>query len=53
MLPALQSPQEVISQLNLRNDVHGILLQLPLPEQQTLPATYFSNLISPEKDVDG
>ena len=42
---------ELIGELNRREDVNGILVQLPLPahihEEKVLPA------ISPEKDVDG
>ena len=42
---------EHIQQLNVRNDIHGILVQLPLPKhinEDNVIAT-----ISPEKDVDG
>lgn len=40
-----------IRELNVRNDIHGILVQLPLPKhinEEEVIAT-----ISPEKDVDG
>ena len=40
-----------IRELNVRNDIHGILVQLPLPkhiDEEEVIAT-----ISPEKDVDG
>ncbi len=53
-LPATTSAQELlahIEQLNQDDSVHGILVQLPLPDhidEQTVIAT-----ISPEKDVDG
>lgn len=41
----------LISTLNFNQDVHGILLQLPLPNQ--LDTNKLLELISPEKDVDG
>jgi len=43
--------EEVLNQLNLDNDVDGILLQLPLPSQ--LDAQKLISKISPLKDVDG
>lgn len=42
---------ELIKALNENREVHGILLQLPLPVH--LPARELVNLISPEKDPDG
>ena len=42
---------EVIEKLNKDNSVHGILVQLPLPEQLDEFAT--TSRISPLKDVDG
>ncbi|MGA0242381.1 MAG: bifunctional methylenetetrahydrofolate dehydrogenase/methenyltetrahydrofolate cyclohydrolase FolD [Candidatus Marinamargulisbacteria bacterium] len=54
LLPSDASEQEVmdvIDTLNEKDDVHGILLQMPLPQQcdeQKMLAR-----ISPEKDVDG
>lgn len=42
---------ELINKLNNKEDVHGILLQSPLPNQ--LDATEAFNAISPQKDVDG
>lgn len=42
---------ELIGELNSRDDVDGILLQLPLPKQ--LDAHKCIWAISPEKDVDG
>tara|TARA_B100001287_G_scaffold60778_2_gene48795 strand:- start:3318 stop:4211 length:894 start_codon:yes stop_codon:yes gene_type:complete len=42
---------ELIKRLNLNNDVHGILVQLPLPEH--INADVVINSIDPEKDVDG
>ncbi|MFP3918697.1 bifunctional methylenetetrahydrofolate dehydrogenase/methenyltetrahydrofolate cyclohydrolase FolD [Lysinibacillus telephonicus] len=53
-LPQEVSEQELLEQirsLNNRNDIHGILVQLPLPkhiDEDKVIAT-----ISPEKDVDG
>jgi methylenetetrahydrofolate dehydrogenase (NADP+)/methenyltetrahydrofolate cyclohydrolase len=40
-----------IDELNKNNDVHGILVQLPLPKHINENAVI--NAISPEKDVDG
>jgi methylenetetrahydrofolate dehydrogenase (NADP+) / methenyltetrahydrofolate cyclohydrolase len=42
---------ELINELNQREDVDGILLQLPLPKH--LDTTKIINQISPKKDVDG
>lgn len=53
-LPATTSTAEVIAlvqQLNARDDVHGILVQLPLPPQVDSRAVLAA--IDPEKDVDG
>lgn len=41
---------ELISELNTREDIDGILCQLPLPKH--LDETVVINAISPEKDVD-
>ncbi|SUO97085.1 bifunctional methylenetetrahydrofolate dehydrogenase/methenyltetrahydrofolate cyclohydrolase FolD [Suttonella ornithocola] len=41
----------LIDQLNDRSDIHGILVQLPLPTH--LDKDIVINAISPEKDVDG
>jgi methylenetetrahydrofolate dehydrogenase (NADP+)/methenyltetrahydrofolate cyclohydrolase len=41
----------LIAELNLRDDVHGILVQLPLPPQ--IAADKVLNAIAPAKDVDG
>ncbi len=52
--PADVSPQAVldlIGQLNERGDVHGILVQLPLPPQFAISAIL--RTISADKDVDG
>ena len=42
---------ELIGALNADDSVHGILVQLPLPDQ--IDATKVLNAIDPEKDVDG
>ncbi|KAJ1406731.1 Tetrahydrofolate dehydrogenase/cyclohydrolase [Sesbania bispinosa] len=42
---------DVVSSLNDDPDVHGILVQLPLP--QHLDEEKIFNVVSPEKDVDG
>ena len=42
---------EKISNLNKNNDVHGIIVQLPLPKNLTV--WKILDAISPEKDVDG
>ena len=41
----------LIAELNGRSDVHGILLQLPLPDH--LDTELLIETIAPEKDVDG
>ena len=41
----------LIDELNKRGDVHGILVQLPLPAH--IPARAVSEAIDPAKDVDG
>lgn len=46
-----QTLNKAIKELNKNKNVHGILLQLPLP--YGLNATEAINLIAPEKDVDG
>lgn len=43
--------QNKIYELNMDNEITGILLQLPLPDH--LDAEYLTNLIDPNKDVDG
>ncbi len=53
-LPTTISTDEVfglIAELNTRPEVHGILLQLPLPDH--LDAEALIEAIDPEKDVDG
>lgn len=41
---------KLIAELNNRNDVHGILVQVPLPKQ--IEAAAIQSAISPMKDVD-
>ena len=43
--------EDLILRLNKDNNVHGIILQSPIPSH--LPFNYLSNLILPYKDVDG
>lgn len=53
-LPADASQDEVLAvvqKLNAREDVHGILVQLPIPDQ--LDEEAIIHAISPLKDVDG
>ena len=42
---------ELINELNQRKDVHGILVQLPLPKH--IDEDRIIQTISPDKDVDG
>jgi methylenetetrahydrofolate dehydrogenase (NADP+)/methenyltetrahydrofolate cyclohydrolase len=52
--PASVSTEEMLAlirQLNARDDVDGILIQLPLPAQ--VDAKLLLEAVSPEKDVDG
>ncbi len=41
----------IVAELNVRRDVHGILVQLPLPKQ--IDAEAVLRAIDPDKDVDG
>ncbi|MCA9733778.1 bifunctional methylenetetrahydrofolate dehydrogenase/methenyltetrahydrofolate cyclohydrolase FolD [candidate division KSB1 bacterium] len=52
--PASMTQKEIlqlIDQLNANSSVHGILVQMPLPDQ--MDANEVIERISPEKDVDG
>ncbi len=54
VFPATADENEIlrtIQQLNTRADIHGIVVQLPLPEQ--LNENAIISAISPQKDVDG
>ena len=44
---------EEINKLNSNCNVHGILLQLPLPKSQASNILKYIEVISPKKDVDG
>jgi methylenetetrahydrofolate dehydrogenase (NADP+)/methenyltetrahydrofolate cyclohydrolase len=53
-LPATATSEEVeavVAALNARAEIHGVLVQLPLPPQ--VDATRVLALVSPAKDVDG
>ncbi len=53
-LPADITQQALIDkvmELNVREDVHGILVQMPLPD--TIDAQVVIDVIAPNKDVDG
>jgi methylenetetrahydrofolate dehydrogenase (NADP+) / methenyltetrahydrofolate cyclohydrolase len=53
-LPATTTQAEllaIVAELNTRRDVHGILVQLPLPKQ--IDAEAVLRAIDPDKDVDG
>jgi methylenetetrahydrofolate dehydrogenase (NADP+) / methenyltetrahydrofolate cyclohydrolase len=53
-LPATATQAEllaIVASLNARTDVHGILVQLPLPKQ--IDAEAVLRAINPDKDVDG
>ncbi len=53
-LPSETSQEEllqIVEELNLREDVDGILVQLPLPKQ--IDESAILEKINPEKDVDG
>ncbi|MBY8990568.1 MAG: bifunctional 5,10-methylenetetrahydrofolate dehydrogenase/5,10-methenyltetrahydrofolate cyclohydrolase [Candidatus Lokiarchaeota archaeon] len=44
---------EEINKLNSDSNVHGILLELPLPKSHASNALKYIEIISPKKDVDG
>lgn len=48
---AFEEVSAKILELNARSDIHGILIQLPIPDH--LNARNLLELVSPEKDVDG
>ncbi len=54
LLPSTASEEEILAAveiLNQRKDIHGIIVQLPLPEH--LPTDKIVAAIDPRKDVDG
>jgi methylenetetrahydrofolate dehydrogenase (NADP+)/methenyltetrahydrofolate cyclohydrolase/formyltetrahydrofolate synthetase len=55
-LPKSTSENELIAQLdalNRDNSVHGIIVQLPLDSEKPINADKITNLVAPQKDVDG
>lgn len=50
---SVEDVKQMIEQLNHREDVHGILLQLPLPKHLTPYEDDLIQTIHPLKDVDG
>ena len=55
-LPNTVTEKEVIDhidRLNKDNTVHGILVQLPLDSVNPISTDKITNLVSPDKDVDG
>jgi methylenetetrahydrofolate dehydrogenase (NADP+)/methenyltetrahydrofolate cyclohydrolase len=53
-LPSMATTEEilrVVRRLNERDDIHGVLVQLPLPRQVDTRAVI--SAVSPDKDVDG
>lgn len=56
LLPNTTTEMELISKINnLNNDpnVHGIIVQMPLDSIHTINSTMITDLVLPEKDVDG
>jgi methylenetetrahydrofolate dehydrogenase (NADP+)/methenyltetrahydrofolate cyclohydrolase len=54
LLPASVSEREILSliqKLNRKDEIHGILVQLPLPAH--VRAERVLNAVSPQKDIDG
>ena len=49
----IEEIEQTISELNNDNSVHGILLQLPLPDHLKNVQEDLVQMIAPEKDVDG
>ncbi|XP_075589749.1 LOW QUALITY PROTEIN: C-1-tetrahydrofolate synthase, cytoplasmic [Dermatophagoides farinae] len=55
-MPRATNTQQLAAEVErLNNDpsVHGIIVQLPFDSEEPIDAHYITNLISPEKDVDG
>jgi len=42
-----------VERLNGDDNVHGIIVQLPLDSQNPIDSSLATNAVSPEKDVDG
>lgn len=45
--------EELIEDLNGRDDIHGIIVQLPIPDEFDICPVCLIDKIKPEKDVDG
>eukprot|EP00111_Clytia_hemisphaerica_P019864 TCONS_00058558-protein len=55
-LPNTSTEQELLStveRLNNDDNVHGIIVQLPLDSENPIDSALATNAVSPEKDVDG
>lgn len=50
---SLGNIETVVNELNEDPSINGILVQLPIPGFKQVDNSYFSNLVIPEKDVDG
>lgn len=44
---------DLIDRLNKNDNVHGILVQLPLDSVNPISTDKITNVVSPDKDVDG
>jgi methylenetetrahydrofolate dehydrogenase (NADP+)/methenyltetrahydrofolate cyclohydrolase len=56
LLPATASRDEalgIVEELNADPEVHGVIVQSPLPEESGIDIFELQSSISPEKDVDG
>ena len=42
-----------VERLNNDDNVHGIIVQLPLDSENPIDSSLATNAVSPEKDVDG
>ena len=42
-----------VERLNNDENVHGIIVQLPLDSENPIDSSLATNAVSPEKDVDG
>lgn len=50
---SLREIREKIEQFNKDSSVHGVMIQLPLPDYLEPKTNYLINIIDPKKDVDG
>src|SRR5437667_9282554 len=56
VLPATASPDDalaIIRELNANPDVHGVIVQSPLPPESPIDIFDLQRAIDPQKDVDG